>query len=271
MLTLFRTRAILDPNAMGESQLTLDPNLASESQCRFPFGATSMLLSSDPLPSCPGPEFGYSSPSLPSDPEPKFEGLFVIPGNFTLETPPTVLTPGTLAHESAHLHVGQIGLLQEYRHDLAANGRLLVRDLQKIEATEIELRGCWPAPMMGPVAPFGLNLYSTQPNVFAPSLQQPFALTQYFYIVRDELFSWICETRIAVRKALTALDRLLGCVDHFLLEIRKSASSNIRLFCSVCWEKRRWFLYHGARPPKVAVRAILGLFAGACSGSRLAY
>lgn len=209
--------------------------------------------------------------SLPSDPEPNFDGLFVIAGNHTLEPPPAVLTPGTLAHEYAHLLVGQMGLLQEYRHDLAAKARLLVRNLGKIDAAESELQGHCPASMMGPVASSSFNLCSTLVNVCAPSFQGPFPQTQYFHIVRDELFSWICETRIAVRKALTALDRLLGCVDHFLLEIRKSASSKIRLFCSVCWEKRRWFLYHGARPPKVTVQAILGLFAGACSGSHLAY
>ncbi len=270
MLSFCQTPAILDPNET-RSQLTFSTNLASEPQCRFPFSATSMLLSPDPVPSCPGPGFGHSSLILPSDPALKFEGLFAIPGNFTLETTPTVLMPGTLAHESAYLFAGQIGPLQEYRHDLAASVRLLVRGLQKIDAVEIELQSFPPElEMMGPVAPASSNLCSKLVNFCAPSIQGPFALTQYFHSVRDELFTWICETRIALRKALTAVDRLLGCVDHFVLEIRKSVSSNIRLFCSVCWEKRRWFLYHGARPPKVTVQAIQGLFAGACSGSRLA-
>jgi hypothetical protein len=272
MLTFYHTPAILDPNATGESQLTFDSNLASEPQCRFPFGTTPMLLSSDPVRSRPVQEFGHPSLILPSDPAPKFEGLFITADNFLYgPTPPTALTLSALARESIDLLVGQIGPLQEYRHDLASNARLLVRDLQKIDATEIELQGCWPEPMMGPVAPCNSSLYSNLVNVCAPSLQGPFAPTQYFHVVRDELFTLNCETRIAVRKALTAVDYLLGCVDHFVLKIFKSASSNIRLFCNVCWEKRRWFLHHGARPPKATVQAILGPFVGACSESRLAY
>jgi len=60
-----------------------------------------------------------------------------------------------------------------------------------------------------------------------------------------------------------------------VLSIRFKAIFNaiypVSLFCSVSWERRRWFLHHGARPPKPMVQAILGLFAGACSGSPIAY
>jgi hypothetical protein len=72
-----------------------------------------------------------------------------------------------------------------------------------------------------------------------------------------------------LRKTLTALDRLLGCIDHILLVIRRLISSSIRLFCSVRWEQRRWFLFHGARPPK-RVQWFLDFFIGVCSKSSLA-
>jgi hypothetical protein len=269
MLAFFHTPDTIGTNAKGESQRTVDSNLASEHQCRFPFGAATMLLSPDLRPSQPVQEFGHPSLILPPDSALRFEGLFVTADN-VVYGPSTPLTLS--ARKSIDLFVGQIGPLQEYRHDLSANAQLLVRDLQEIEITEIELQKYWPTAMvMGPVAPSGLNLLSTQPNVRVPSLQGPFAATQYFHVVREELLAWICETRIAIRKALTTLNYLLGCVDYFVLEILNSAFSNIRLFCGVCWKKRQWFLYHGARPPKVAVQAILGWFVGACSESRLAY
>lgn len=268
MLTWFHTRAVLDPNATGESQLALNPYLVSEPQYQFPFDVTPMLLSSEPVTSCSVQEVGPPSLILPPDLAPKFEGLFITADNFSYGTPPIALNPGILASESAHLFVGQIGPLQEYRHDLIGKANLLVRDLQTIEATGMELQGCWPDAFIGPIAQ-PVSFFSNQPNFCVPSVQGPFALTQYFHIVRDELFAWICKTKIALRGALTAFDLLLGCVTHSVLEICKANHSNVRLFCNVCWEKRRWFQYHGARPPKAAVQAILGLFAGACSGSRL--
>lgn len=278
VLTFCHIPTILDPNAKGESQLTFDSNPASGPRCRSPFGTTPMLVSSDMVPRSPAQKIGYPSLILPSDLAPRFEGLFITDDNFQCGIRLAGLTISTLARESMHLIVGQIGPLQEYRHGLATNARSLVLDLQKIETSVIDLQNVETTvialdgfgPTVLPVAPYSSGIYSAPVDACVPSLKGRFALTQYFDVVRDELFTLNCETRIALRKALTAVDRLLGCVDHVILEIRRSALSNIRLFCSVSWEKRTWFLYHGARPPKTSVQVILGLFAGACSGSRIA-
>ncbi len=172
---------------------------------------------------------------------------------------PNVLQFSRAVWASVPSLIGQQGELQENRSAAVAVARELTQRLEWLN-----LYGPWPinAPEPAPVYP-GINVCS-------PSLQGPCWPSQYFHGVQQELVSFVCEIQVELRKALTALDRLLGCIDHVLLVIRRFVSSNIRLFCSVRWEQRRWFLFHGARPPKT-VQGILDFFIGVCSGSSLAY
>jgi hypothetical protein len=154
--------------------------------------------------------------------------------------------------------IGQQGDLQEYRSVLVAASRAVMHQLQWLNSADRWLISTSESAAVEP----GINVCS-------PSLQGTYWPSQYFESVQQELVSFVCEIQVELRKTLTDLDRRLGCIDHVLLVIRRFISSNVRLFCSVRWEQRRWFLFHGARPPKT-VQWVLDFFIGVCSGSSLA-
>ena len=64
-----------------------------------------------------------------------------------------------------------------------------------------------------------------------------------------------------LRAVLRALRRVNGLVSAIL---REFVHLGVNFFCCARWERRRWFLRHGARPPKHSVQAINGLFSEAC-------
>jgi hypothetical protein len=165
-----------------------------------------------------------------------------------------------MPNELVSLYVDHLGELREYK-------ALVVETLQTLAQKVIWLGPDESIPPL--IVPYSCAVETTV-NVLPPSLQRLYWPSQYFNSVQDELDRFVCETQIELRNALTSLDHLLGCVDHFLSTIRKFLFRSIRRFCSVCWEKRRWFLLHGARPPKIVVAVTTGLFAEACYGSILA-
>lgn len=162
---------------------------------------------------------------------------------------------------------GEVGQLQEYRSDITGSVRLLAKELQVVG----EVTCAAAAAPKGAIGWNAVRPFLVQPTVCNYSSNGLSAQTHYFCGIQDELVTLVCETRVALRKALTWLNYLLGCVSAVLSLVCKLASSAIPIFCSVTWEKRRWFLHHGARPPKTTVRAIMSLLTEVCSRSLLAF
>lgn len=239
MLKICQTPALLDPNAGGGS-----PCINAEFALSFADDVT--VEANTPQVLEPGTAYKFIPASL---------GLWQ---NFWDGTLLNVPGYKPVAQTPAPLLIGQQGDLQEYRGVAVAASRLLKHQLQWLNSAD-----SWLISTAEPAA--------VEPgiDVRSPSLQGPYWPSQYFESVQQELVSLICEIQVELRKTLTDLDRLLGCIDHILLVIRRFISSNIRLFCSVRWEQRRWFLFHGARPPKT-VQWVLDFFIGVCSGSSLA-
>jgi len=183
---------------------------------------------------------------------------------------PSDLVNFDVMHDSAHHYVGLVAQAEDYRNQLAQQIRELSRNLVNLQYdTLAEWAGVSAVnTSVGFQDPHRSNVIdhssAYQINVRVPSFHLLYSGMQS-RSVQDELFAFIAET--AVRKALTALDRTLGCVEHFLGVVRKATFSSVRFFCCVCWEKRRWFLFHGARPPKLTVHSILNPFSEACSGA----
>jgi hypothetical protein len=167
-------------------------------------------------------------------------------------------------YETGYAWAGQIGELQQYKRSLKTTARFVSQTLQSLASDELIMTAD------GALQPINLELASTQPNVSAPLALRTLS-TQYSTAVLDALNTWFCEFRVVARYALNWIDELFGCVARVLSVAFKSVSSPVRFFCSVRWERRRWFLYHGTRPPRPTVQAIVDLFTVACSRPPLAH
>jgi hypothetical protein len=166
-------------------------------------------------------------------------------------------------YETGYAWAGQIGELQQYKRSLKTTARCVSQALQSLASDELIMTAD------GALQPIGLELASTQLNVSAPPALRTVS-TQYSTVVLDALNTWFCEFRVVARNALNWIDELLRCVARVLSVAFRYVSSPIRFFCSVRWERRRWFLYHGTRPPRPTVQAIVDLFTVACSRLHLA-
>jgi hypothetical protein len=174
--------------------------------------------------------------------------------------------------ESASPSMGQIGLLQEHRRSLKIVARSLYSDLQSLDSL-MGLPNTMGAVGAGSVAE-KLNLQgSDQRNVCSYSFYQPYAPTTYYLSIQDELLTYVVsvfvDARTYLQRALNIFQdriRLLSVV----IAILRAAAFTANIFCSVRWEKRRWFLFHGARPPKSTLQALWACMPEACSGSALA-
>jgi hypothetical protein len=277
MLTFYNPLTFPDPNVVRKSgQSMLDPIGVPASKYRFLPGIIPQILNSNAVPEWHprlilngSPESDAYSAISHYDTVPNSEGLLIVGNNVRSAHTPRILTfHGDIAPESAQMFAGEVGQVQEYRHDLAETIRSLDADLQASSAWSWSLGGNFAivTGVENPAASNGIDPSSTEQNVCSPSLHLPSGCSNYFDSVLDELYTVYCEKRISLRKEITWLDRLLGYVDHVILVIRDFASTPVRLFCSVCWEHRTWFLYHGARPPRANIRAIMSLFVEACSG-----
>lgn len=85
------------------------------------------------------------------------------------------------------------------------------------------------------------------------------------------------ETEILNYRSAGSLERTLVFCKRQLLHastrisaIKKWLFSAVSIFCCLRWECRRWFVHHGARPPKSLAQVTTSLFAGACSSLVLA-
>jgi hypothetical protein len=186
---------------------------------------------------------------------------------------PTLLTPGNhdVMHESAQLLVGQLGQWQEYRQALTTKARFVANHLLSLDMF------AWPWLGHNP-----WNIDETDDtestesgllNFCSPSLYQPYAPSAYYRSIQDELcnhvVSVVLNARTFLRKTLSTFrDRIR--LASIVIRVLCAAVSSPLLFCSVRWEKRRWFLFHGARPPKSTAQAMWACLREACSGFILA-
>jgi hypothetical protein len=180
---------------------------------------------------------------------------------------PVILSSCHVAHELAHVSVGQLGQLQEYRQNLRANVWSIANDLRSLDVME-RLSIC--------------NYISTTEtsdrdyrlNVCAPSLHGPYGQTQYYQTVQDALsyhvVSIVLLARTFLQKALTTCREKLRLV-NVAVGLLHAVAFFPFIFCSVRWERRRWFLFHGARPPTSTAQAMWACLPEACSRSLLAY
>jgi hypothetical protein len=183
-------------------------------------------------------------------------------------------TPNVAFELGFYTGASQLGPLQEYRLGLTNAAQLLAEDLRSIDLL------AWTANDAVTVIEAKLTDSDTPNsclivgNFLAPSLHLPYPQTQYFTSVRDDLYALISALDHAgaiVQNALFLCRSEARYVNAVIAILLRIAFSGVDLFCSVRWVRRRWFLFHGARPPRPPMQAILSLFPGACSGPRLAY
>ena len=175
-----------------------------------------------------------------------------------------------LSRASSHLSTGLVSQLREYRQELGNAALSISDDLRMIDlwfyAWDNSLVAVQTKSYAEPAE------YQSQASVYVPSLDPYLSQTQYYECVQDELLnheaSRNCWTRTFLQKALIGVKQVLRLVGASLAVIQSSIIPAI--FCSVLWEERRWFLFHGARPPRASLLATSGLLAGACSGLLIA-
>jgi hypothetical protein len=173
-----------------------------------------------------------------------------------------------------HLHVGQLGQLQESRAQLIRAMRSLYQDSGTFTSITEESCGyaaqsnttittlpgffepgvIWPSPPLPNASPLHLP---TAQVVGVVNIQDVYAYLRS--IARSDLIQQLREW-----------ERHLRCLTYVIGIVHKALSS-ISLFCGISWERRRWFLFHGARPPKDQASAIPSLSFGACLSSPIAY
>ncbi len=186
------------------------------------------------------------------------------------------------AGSSELMFVNQLGQLQEYRENLKRAVRSLNQDLRSFDSLLWDYSSSAPASAPASASIAGAEEWAAfcfslpEPNLFAPSLHLPYVqASPYFDSIQDDLWDYVAsiarKTSNALRHNLWRCTSALRRVSEVILILRKVAFSRISFFCSVRWERRRWFLRHGAHPPKQTVQAILSLFTEACSRSLIAY
>jgi hypothetical protein len=175
-----------------------------------------------------------------------------------------------LSRASSQLSAGLVSQLREYRQELHNAARSISDDLRMIDLWFYACDNSLVAVQSKSYAE--LAKYESQVSVCVPSLDPYLSQTQYYECVRDELLNHearrTCWTRTFLQKELIGVKQALRLVGTSLAVIQSAIIPAI--FCSVLWEERRWFLFHGARPPRASVQAMSGLLAGACSGLLIA-
>jgi hypothetical protein len=190
------------------------------------------------------------------------------------------VTPGL-----GYLHVGQFAQVLDYRQALESKSLRLMETLgytttwvSNCGSAISESLGTFPSRLGIFNGPIGSYVSTSPPqdliDVHAPSLHPSSGALQtgFFGHVQDicsYLWVLVCTVREALHEQLLVLKRELRRVTTIVAILQRAACS-VALFCSVSWERRRWFLYHGSRPPKPTAQAILSPFVEACSGLRTA-
>jgi hypothetical protein len=179
---------------------------------------------------------------------------------------------GTLREAKATL-VRARGVIAEQLEIIEMPHRGVVFDAESKSAQGLSFNilGTSLASCQGSISPAQVAPVEAGLNFLSSSLHPGFGLSPYFQGVIDELQSLALTAWSAVRTALYAWDFNLTVairvIQDRLSVLFHSVSNTVMLFCSVSWPKRRWFLCHGARPPKDPVQGGSGPVLGACFGS----
>ena len=168
------------------------------------------------------------------------------------------------------LSVGQLGQWQEYYQSLRTKARFVADQLRSLDIVY------WACDDIPCNVRKENETESTEPGLLdfcSPSLDPPYALNTYCRSIQDEFYSHIVSVVLKAReflyKTLNAVQltiRLAG----FVVAVLRAAASSPLIFCSVSWEKRRWFVFHGSRPPRSTVQTVWTRLPEAYSGSALA-
>lgn len=182
----------------------------------------------------------------------------------------TTIVFGCVDNESAYLSAGQLGYWQEYRRNLAVEAQSLYSDWRSLNASAE--RWLTIGNLCTDTETEGSKLQNaTQLRVGPTPHYLLFTPSTYSRCIQDELgnhaVSLVFYAR-RVKKALRKLRDRICLVSVHISALLAALFSGI-IFCSVRWEKRRWFLFHGARPPKSTAQAMWTCLLEACSGSAL--
>jgi len=164
----------------------------------------------------------------------------------------------------------QLNQLREYQQKLKQAARTVTLRLQSLDT------GLWKYDAPHDVAqtdgPEGWSLSTSEPNTVAPCLQLAFTQGPLFFgSIQEDVWAFIVSVDRKVSESLRDWQRQLNLA---LLQVNRAvavilhkiAGSGTGFFCGMRWERRRWFLRHGARPPKIRLAAISSLFPEACLG-----
>jgi hypothetical protein len=183
----------------------------------------------------------------------------------------TTIVFGCLDNESAYLSAGQLGLWREYRRNLVVEEQSLYSGWQSLNT--------WAKSWLTIGNP-STNAEAEGPTVQNATLLRVVPTPQYLLstastysqCIQDELGNHAVRLVFyarTVQKALRKLRDRISLVSIHISALLAVLFSGI-IFCSVRWEKRRWFLFHGARPPKSTAQALWACLLEAGSGSALA-
>lgn len=172
----------------------------------------------------------------------------------------------TLTESSEFTFVSQLASLQGYRHKLACAVRSINQELQSLDLFKVAYgRFALEAPS---TEKWDSSLYWNQSPVCLPSLHLANVGLAQGDVRLYTAFDWA--TYFNMREALSRLKIELRAIGATVALLQKVFFSGISFFCSVLWERRRWFLHHGSHPPKQTVKADLSLFTEVCSRSLIA-
>jgi hypothetical protein len=165
---------------------------------------------------------------------------------------------------------GQLSGLQEYSQKLKQAVRTITQELESLDTR------LWKYPTYQNIAqtnsPEEWAAWTTQPNLLAPSLNLPFTQgALYFGSIQEDVWAYVVSIDRKVSEFLHCRQRRLQWAlcqvnEAVAVILNKIACSVTGFFCGMRWERRRWFLRHGARPPKKRLQAISSLFPEACLG-----
>jgi len=176
---------------------------------------------------------------------------------------------GNLTRSSAYLSAGQAGPLQEYREELTDSVRSLATQLRTFDSVVLLPPSTSPLVVGQIWDSWEAARCASYINVSAPSLDPHYWIADGRMSIQEEILAFLTsavfEARAAIQSAMLWFQGVLDFVGLHLAVILAVVFFPA-IFCSVCWENRRWFLFHGARPPRAANEAMSGLFAGACLG-----
>jgi hypothetical protein len=167
--------------------------------------------------------------------------------------------------------VDQLDELQDRRRELTVQARSVINDLRSVNVLASQLN---TLPVSASALRSGwAQAQNNQPTLWATSQHSSEAI-QEFVSVQDDLCAYVVSVarlnRERLEGTLAQYRWQLRRISDLIAIIQRARLSLVSVFCSVQWEQRRWFLFHGSRPPRQPVQAIMGLFAGACSRSLLA-